>query len=88
MARHQPNRTCPASLRHSWVWILQKETADLKAAEEAAAAAKEEQERLLKQAMENAMPDEIQQRVQAALQKEMVRLHWTLLSPKTVILAV
>ena len=88
MARHQPNRTCLASLRHGWVWILQKETADRKAAEEAAAAAKEEQERLLKQAMENAMPDEIQQKVQAALQKEMVRLHWTLLSPKTVILAV
>ena len=54
----------------------------------AAAAAKEEQERLLKQAMENAMPDEIQQKVQAALQKEMVRLHMTSLSPKTVFLAV
>eukprot|EP00891_Asterochloris_glomerata_P009847 jgi/Astpho2/9847/fgenesh1_pg.00149_%23_90_t len=53
---------------------IQKETADLKAAEEAAAAAIEEQERLLKEAMENAMPDEIQQEVQAALQKEMERL--------------
>lgn len=53
---------------------IQKETADLKAAEEAAAAAIEEQERLLKEAMENAMPDEIQQKVQAALQKEMERL--------------
>ena len=69
------------------VRILQKETADLKAAEEAAAAAIEEQERLLKEAMENAMPDEIQQKVQAALQKEMVRLHSTSMSPKNVIFA-
>ena len=34
------------------------------------------------------MPDEIQQKVQAALQKEMVRLHLTTLPPKTVNLAV
>ena len=64
---------------------MQKETADLNAAEEAAAGAIEEQERLLKQAMETAMPDEVQQKVQAALQKEMVRLQLTSLSPKTVI---
>ena len=52
---------------------MQKEEADQKAAEEAAAHEVAERERRIQESLDAAMPDEIQQKVQAALAKEMVR---------------
>ena len=58
-----------------WCCVLQEAAAAVTAAEENAAQEEADRQQRIKDSFAAQMPDEISQKVQAALQKEMVSLH-------------